>query len=149
MEGISDLFLESRRAILLDPNAVLRALRYHALIADALRLRNAPQARLLMQGHMNSMLDEVSGLPSAERSQAKHMRIAVTGGNGDMGRSLIPYLLEQGHTVVSIDRTIPATHMAGAEFLIADTRDFGQLVASIRGCDALIHLAAIRAAEPS
>jgi nucleoside-diphosphate-sugar epimerase len=73
------------------------------------------------------------------------MRIAVTGGNGDMGRSLIPYLLEQSHTVVSIDRTIPATHMRGVDCLIADTRDFGQFVASIRGCDALIHLAAIRA----
>ena len=69
MEGVSDLFLESRRAILLDPNAVLRALRYHALIADALRLRNAPQARLLMQGHMNSMLDEV--LASEARKEAK------------------------------------------------------------------------------
>jgi len=43
----------------LDPDALLRALRYHALIAEALRLRNAPQARLLMQGHMNSMLEEV------------------------------------------------------------------------------------------
>ena len=69
MEGVSDLFLESRRAILLDPNAVLRALRYHALIAEALRLRNAPQARLLMQGHMNSMLDEV--LASEARKEAK------------------------------------------------------------------------------
>ena len=73
------------------------------------------------------------------------MRIAVTGGNGDMGRSLIPYLLEQNHTVVSVDRALPATHMPGAEFLIADTRDFGEFIASIRGCDALIHLAAIRA----
>jgi GntR family transcriptional regulator, transcriptional repressor for pyruvate dehydrogenase complex len=69
MEGVSDLFLESRRAILLDPNAVLRALRYHALIAEALRLRNAGQARLLMQGHMNSMLDEV--LASEARKDAK------------------------------------------------------------------------------
>jgi nucleoside-diphosphate-sugar epimerase len=73
------------------------------------------------------------------------MRIAVTGGNGDMGRNLIPYLLEQNHTVVSIDRTLPATHLPGVDFLIADTRDFGQLTASLRGCDALIHLAAIRA----
>ncbi len=69
LENVSDLFLESRRAILLDPNAVLRALRYHALIAEALRLRNAPQARLLMQGHMNSMLDEV--LASEARKEAK------------------------------------------------------------------------------
>ena len=73
------------------------------------------------------------------------MRIAVTGGNGDMGRSLTPYLLEQNHTVVSIDLSLPTTRMLGAEFLIADTCDFGQLIASIRGCDALIHLAAIRA----
>jgi DNA-binding GntR family transcriptional regulator len=48
---------------------LLRALRYHALIAEALRLRNAPQARLLMQGHMDSMLDEV--LASEVLKQAK------------------------------------------------------------------------------
>jgi len=72
------------------------------------------------------------------------MRIAVTGGNGDMGRSLIPYLLEQNHTVVSIDRAMPTAKIPGVSFLIADTRDFGQFIASIRGCDALIHLAAIR-----
>ena len=73
------------------------------------------------------------------------MRIAVTGGNGDMGSSLIPYLLEQNHIVVSIDRASPATRMSGVDFLIADTRNFGEFIASIRGCDALIHLAAIRA----
>jgi nucleoside-diphosphate-sugar epimerase len=73
------------------------------------------------------------------------MRIAVTGGNGDMGRNLIPYLLEQKHTVVSIDRSMPAAHMPGVEPVIADTRDFGQFVASIRNCEALVHLAAIRA----
>jgi GntR family transcriptional repressor for pyruvate dehydrogenase complex len=68
MKGVSDLFLESRRAILLDPNALLRALRYHALISEALKSRNAPQARLLMQGHMNSMLGEV--LASEARKQS-------------------------------------------------------------------------------
>src|SRR5215510_4455072 len=72
------------------------------------------------------------------------MRIAVTGGNGDMGRNLIPYLLEQNHTVVSIDRALPTINIPGVNFIIADTRDFGQLAASLRGCDALIHLAAIR-----
>jgi nucleoside-diphosphate-sugar epimerase len=73
------------------------------------------------------------------------MRIAVTGGNGDMGRNLIPYLLEHGHTIVSVDRTTPTAHREGVDYLIADTRDFGQLIGSIRGCEALIHLAAIRA----
>ena len=73
------------------------------------------------------------------------MRIAVTGGNGDMGRDLIPYLLEQNHAVVSIDRVFPTTNIPGVSFLMADTRDFGQFIASIHGCEALIHLAAIRA----
>jgi GntR family transcriptional repressor for pyruvate dehydrogenase complex len=72
MKGVSDLFLESRRAILLDPNALLRALRYHALISEALKSRDAPQARLLMQGHMNSMLGEV--LASETRKQSNETR---------------------------------------------------------------------------
>ena len=70
------------------------------------------------------------------------MKIAVTGGSGELGRSLTPYLLEQGHSVVSIDRTPPSAHPL--EYIIADTRNFGELVAGLRGCDALIHLAAIR-----
>ena len=76
------------------------------------------------------------------------MKIAVTGGNGDMGRHLIPYLLEQNHTVVSIDRTVastfPATYTPGLDSMVADTRNFGELVGCLRGCDALVHLAAIR-----
>jgi UDP-glucose 4-epimerase len=75
------------------------------------------------------------------------MRIAVIGGNGDMGSALIPYLLEQGHAVVSVDRTIPAGPVTFSENLIrtvADMRDFGQMVAVMRGGDAVVHLAAHR-----
>ena len=60
------------------------------------------------------------------------MKIAVTGGNGDMGRNLIPYLLEQNHTVVSIDRVLPTpARVPGVNFIVADTRDFGQFVAGM------------------
>ncbi len=75
------------------------------------------------------------------------MRIAVTGGNGRFGRTLVPYLMTEGHAVVSIDRVLPSP-MPGpppphrAQAMVADTRDFGEFTASIRGCDALIHLAA-------
>jgi nucleoside-diphosphate-sugar epimerase len=75
------------------------------------------------------------------------MRIAITGGGGELGRTLIPFLIEQGHGTVSIDRTLPPPgppSLQRPEFVLADTRDFGQFVASIRGCDALIHLAAHR-----
>ena len=75
------------------------------------------------------------------------MRIAITGGSGELGRTLIPYLIEQGHSVVSIDRVAPSAGPPSPqrpEFIVADTRDFGQFVASMRGCDGLIHLAAHR-----
>jgi UDP-glucose 4-epimerase len=76
------------------------------------------------------------------------MRIAVTGGNGHLGRNLVPYLLEQGHAVVSIDRALPQLAFPPParrpEFLVADTGNFGEMVASMRGCDAVIHLAAHR-----
>jgi len=74
------------------------------------------------------------------------MKIAVTGGNGDLGRNLVPYLLEQGHAVVSIDRALPSMPYTPPipEYFIADTRNFGEVVGVLRGCDAVIHLAAIR-----
>jgi UDP-glucose 4-epimerase len=76
------------------------------------------------------------------------MKIAVTGGNGYLGHRLVPYLLDQGHEVVSIDRALPDVPppppARRPQLLVADTRDFGELVGSLRGCDALVHLAAHR-----
>ncbi len=72
------------------------------------------------------------------------MKIAVTGGNGDMGRFLVPFLIDQGHSVVSMDQSLPTSRQPGVSYLVADVRDFGQFIASINGCDALIHLAAYR-----
>lgn len=76
------------------------------------------------------------------------MKIAVTGGNGDLGRSVIPYLIEEGHDVVSIDRFIPPTDnpepVQIPARLIVDVTDFGEVVSALSGCDAVIHLAAHR-----
>jgi len=63
MESVKDLFLESRKITSLEPGMTARSVRYHLLIADALRDRNAPQARLLMLAHMN---DSLNGLLAAE-----------------------------------------------------------------------------------
>ncbi len=76
------------------------------------------------------------------------MKIAVTGGSGDLGRDLVPYLLEQGHSVVSLDRALPPATAAprhpGLNCMVADVRNFGEIVACLRGCDAVVHLAAHR-----
>ncbi len=79
------------------------------------------------------------------------MKIAVTGGSGDMGRSLTPYLLEQGHTVVSIDRAVPPmpnprpTLLPG--YMIADMTNYGEVVGVLRECEAVVHLAAHRSPQ--
>lgn len=59
IEGVSDLFLESRRRILMNPKSIARSNRYHMLIAEAISSRNAAQARLLMQAHMSDMFNDV------------------------------------------------------------------------------------------
>ncbi|MBX0331489.1 NAD-dependent epimerase/dehydratase family protein [Oscillochloris sp. ZM17-4] len=76
------------------------------------------------------------------------MHIAITGGGGELGRELAPYLTSQGHSVVSIDRALPAglgPWGGTIRHVVADVRDFGQLVGAMSGCDALVHLAAHRA----
>jgi UDP-glucose 4-epimerase len=70
------------------------------------------------------------------------MKIAVTGGNGRMGSVLIPYLVSQGHSVVSLDRQMPTTNQPQTQHMVCDVNDFGQFVDCISGCDALVHLAA-------
>jgi nucleoside-diphosphate-sugar epimerase len=74
------------------------------------------------------------------------MKIAVTGGNGSMGRALLPYLVEQGHEVVSIDRALPSGsgpyRGPQVNYMVANVTDFGQVVACVRGCQGIVHLAA-------
>lgn len=72
------------------------------------------------------------------------MRIAVTGGTGRVGRAVIKVALAGGHQVVSLDRVEPegAALPAGVEYRQVDTTVQADLVAGIRGVDALIHLAA-------
>ena len=76
------------------------------------------------------------------------MQIAVTGASGELGRALVPYLLAQGHAVVSLDRSMPSVSFVpsahAARAILADLTDFGQVVASLRDCEAVIHLAAHR-----
>lgn len=72
------------------------------------------------------------------------MRITVTGGTGRVGRAVIAAALAQGHRVVSLDRAEPdpAALAPGVEYHQVDTTDYGDVLAGIRGADALIHLAA-------
>jgi UDP-glucose 4-epimerase len=73
------------------------------------------------------------------------MRIAVTGGSGQIGRAIIEAALADGDQVVSIDRADPpdGAARAGVSFVTADAADYEALVPAFAGCDAMIHMAAI------
>jgi UDP-glucose 4-epimerase len=73
------------------------------------------------------------------------MKIALTGGNGGVGLAIATEALRQGHTIVSIDRTLPRANRDGVRYVIADICDYDTLHAAMAGCDALIHMAAIPA----
>lgn len=71
------------------------------------------------------------------------MKIAVTGGNGRVGRAVIELATAEGHTVVSIDHSHSQSATRAASTLEIDVTDYAALTQAIAGCDALIHLAAI------
>ena len=76
------------------------------------------------------------------------MIIAVTGGSGKLGRSVVRRLIEDGHQVTNLDRT----GERGPGFTQVDLRNYGQVVDVFLGLedrhagfDAVVHLAAIPA----
>lgn len=73
------------------------------------------------------------------------MKIAVTGGSGRIGRAVVDMAHTQGHEVVSIDRVTPpaGTIQPGVTFATLDVNNYPDFERSLRGCDALVHLAAI------
>ena len=72
------------------------------------------------------------------------MRIAITGGNGHIGRAVTTLSLSHGHRVVSIDRALLSEEVARPDVTVvhADITNYSEFEQALRGCDALIHLAA-------
>jgi dTDP-L-rhamnose 4-epimerase len=77
-------------------------------------------------------------------------RILVTGGAGFIGRHVCQALLQLGHLVRVIDRLHEQVHsdsraspvIQNTEFIRGDVRDANLMRQAVRGCDAVIHLAA-------
>ncbi len=71
------------------------------------------------------------------------MRILITGGTGDIGQATCRRLSQQGYDIHVIDQKEPG--IAGISYAQCDIMDFEGLKRQMQGCDAVIHLAAIRA----
>jgi nucleoside-diphosphate-sugar epimerase len=73
------------------------------------------------------------------------MRIAVTGARGRIGTAVVESALNDGHTVVGIDRpgdSGPDRAHPHLDDVAADVTSYDDLESAVGGCDALIHLAA-------
>jgi hypothetical protein len=71
------------------------------------------------------------------------MRVLITGGTGHIGRATTDRLLKNGWEVRIVDLAAEA-EIAGAEYVQCDILQYDSLLEPMRGCDAVIHLAAIR-----
>lgn len=72
------------------------------------------------------------------------MRYLVTGGSGFLGINLIRYLLERGHTVVSLD-LLPFDYedcRDRVESVVGDIRDRAAVDRAMKGVDIVVHCAA-------
>jgi nucleoside-diphosphate-sugar epimerase len=70
------------------------------------------------------------------------MKILVTGGIGNVGRTLVARLVQHGHQVKVVDRHTPV-EIAGADYAQCDITDFAALRTQMRGQEGIIHLAGI------
>jgi nucleoside-diphosphate-sugar epimerase len=81
-------------------------------------------------------------------------RIAVTGGHGKIGKTLVPYLRKQGYETFIIDRDQPKS--LDEPMMVADLTDFGQTLDALssigkdvyaraeqRAFDVVVHLASV------
>ncbi|WP_159602895.1 NAD-dependent epimerase/dehydratase family protein [Agromyces humi] len=75
------------------------------------------------------------------------MRIAVTGGSGKLGRTVVRTLRDEGHEVVNLDQQGDRAHVTRV-----DLTDYGQVIDAFAGVDdrhtgveAIVHLGAIPA----
>jgi len=68
------------------------------------------------------------------------MKVLVTGGNGLIGRSVVNALLKEGLSVRSMD--LAKNGNTGIEHVVGSILDVNNVNQAVRGCDAVIHLAA-------
>ena len=87
-------------------------------------------------------------LKVASHLEEFQMKIAITGGSGKLGKSVLQYLRVEGHDVINLDRV----GERGVGMVQVDLQNYGQVIDVILGLDgqhtgfdAIVHLGAIPA----
>jgi nucleoside-diphosphate-sugar epimerase len=72
-------------------------------------------------------------------------KVVITGGSGMLGKWVVKHFVEQGYEVVNADIFKPADPLCRT--LIVDLNNLGEVYGLLQGADAVVHLAAIPAAN--
>ncbi|MBV9867981.1 MAG: NAD(P)-dependent oxidoreductase [Abitibacteriaceae bacterium] len=70
------------------------------------------------------------------------MKVLITGAGGNLGRALVPLLIEQGHTPRLMDSRPVDLDLPG-EFILGDVRNPQDMQRAVEGVDAIVHAAAL------
>src|ERR1700732_4130940 len=70
------------------------------------------------------------------------MKLLLTGGSGNLGQTLVPMLLDKGHTPVILDVRAPRNLKKGALFIEGAILDRPKLKEIFCGCNCIVHIAA-------
>jgi UDP-glucose 4-epimerase len=70
-------------------------------------------------------------------------RVFVTGGNGFVGRHVVKELIGRGHDVVSYDLVSAQDPLKGVTYRLGTIMDRLDMAREMKGCDLVIHLAAV------
>jgi nucleoside-diphosphate-sugar epimerase len=115
-----------------------------AVLSWLLLLLTVGGSRLAKHWFLNLYRVEPKQLPT------KPERILVVGGAGYLGSALVPMLLDRGYAVRVLDSLLFGKESLKSvekrlkfELIQGDVRDIQAVVQTMKGCDAVIHLAAI------
>jgi nucleoside-diphosphate-sugar epimerase len=70
------------------------------------------------------------------------VKVVLTGGSGDLGRTLVPLLINRGDTPVILDVRAPTGLKQKAAFIEGSILDRPRLKEFLGGCDCIVHIAA-------
>src|SRR5688572_27156878 len=105
--------------------------------------------RLFLTHRMHPIRIKVSAITQNREPKTQNqckeessMKVLVTGGIGAVGKAVLERLLRNGWDVRVMDRT-PEYEMAGIDYRVGDITKYEEMREQVRGCDVIVHLAAI------